>query len=248
MTGPPREDLRDGTGAVVATFVRGTRDGHPLADDLEPVPGVPLGALAAQIAQELPGHIVGAPTDLGEALVALGAQPRRRVRVMLRDLPGRALAVPPAPDDVRMTTVGAHAARDLAPVFAAAYPPGHPDHRPGDARAQLEALVGGAVIGPLLACSRIARDAADGTALGAALVFDHPGEPPLGGPWVGELFRHPAAPRATGTALLAAAIQAAGEAGLHTLGLVVTDGNPALRVYERLGFVVVRRFLAVLVA
>ena len=70
----------------------------------------------------------------------------------------------------------------------------------------------GEVIGPLLGCSRVALTA-DGY-VGAALVFDPAGEPPLGVPWVGELFRHPDAPSGVGASLLAATLDQARDDGL----------------------------------
>jgi ribosomal protein S18 acetylase RimI-like enzyme len=50
-----------------------------------------------------------------------------------------------------------------------------------------------------------------------------------------ELFRDPAHP-GTGRALLERALQRAAAAGLPALGLAVTDGNPAARLYEAVGF------------
>ena len=40
--------------------------------------------------------------------------------------------------------------------------------------------------------------------VGAALIMDMSGSPPLDGPWVGELFRHPEAPPAPGPRMLVA--------------------------------------------
>ncbi len=248
----PRESLLDGSGTVLATFVRGTRDGHPLADDLEPAAGASIDALMARIRTQLAGHVVGAPVAVGEALVAAGiARPRRRVRLMTLDPQAAAPPTTAPPAGIGIEAATGSESEELLDAFLAAYPPGHPDHRGGSDRAseieELRPLIIGEMIGPLLACSRIARDSM-GTAVGAAVVCGHTGDPPLGGPWVGELFRHPSAPRGTGTALLAAAIAAARADGLRSLGLAVTDGNPALAVYERLGFVVARRAFSVLVS
>jgi GNAT superfamily N-acetyltransferase len=140
-------------------------------------------------------------------------------------------------------------AADLVAAMMAAYPPGHPDHEPGDddrtfVRARLERMISGVEIGPLLGCSRLAV-AADGTVAGAALVCDMPGaDAPFGGPWIGELFRDPDHPGA-GRALLDRAIRQAAIDGLDALGLVVTEGNPARALYGRTGFRLVRTFLNV---
>lgn len=242
-----REALRDAAGRTLATFVRGTRDGLPLADDVALAPGVALTDVADAAAASLGGHIVGATIDLGELLVARGATARRRVVVMVRDLRHPIDRVAPAPG-VSVVPAGATSPGALLDAYVAAYPPGHPDHRPALDRdgehEELRELMSGEVIGAQLACSRVA--VAGGAEVGAALLYDHHGAPPLGGPWVGELFRHPDAPAGTGAALLASALAAARAGGLATVGLVVTEGNPARRLYERAGFVERRRLLAVL--
>jgi ribosomal protein S18 acetylase RimI-like enzyme len=59
--------------------------------------------------------------------------------------------------------------------------------------------------------------------------------PPYGGPWVTQLFRGPGG-RGAGRALLMRALGIATADGLPALGLAVTHGNPAQRLYEELGF------------
>ncbi len=93
--------------------------------------------------------------------------------------------------------------------------------------------------GPVLACSGVALDAG-GTPVAASIVTGAPGEPPFGGPWVILVFRAPGHPGA-GRALLARALRIAARDGLPGLGLAVTHGNPAARLYEDLGF---RRILS----
>ena len=90
-------------------------------------------------------------------------------------------------------------------------------------------------MGPLLACSGLTvRD--DGSVAGAILVNGSNGEPPLGGPWISQLFRHPGA-RGAGVPLLRRALAVATRDGVPAIGLAVTDGNPAQRLYEAHGFV-----------
>jgi predicted N-acetyltransferase YhbS len=78
---------------------------------------------------------------------------------------------------------------------------------------------------------------ADGRAIGAVLVTAADGEPPLGGPWLAQLFRDPdPAYAGTGRGLLQAALARLAAAELPALSLAVTDGNPAMHLYEALGF------------
>lgn len=245
-----RRTLRGPHGEPAGTYVAGTREGLPLADDLIAAPGVGEAALAEAVLAGLPGHIVGAPAPVGELLVAAGAQLRRRVAILQRD-PRAPLAPAPPPNGIRIEPLGGRGPDDLLEAYLGAYGPGHPDHRPGmppeRERELLAHLMDGEEIGLLLPASQVALRA-DGTVAGALLLFAFDElAPPLGGPWVGELFAHPEAPRGTGSALLAAGLAAAARAGLETLGLAVTDGNPARRLYERFGFTEARRFVAVLV-
>ncbi len=244
-----RVELRDTADRVVATYIQGHRGGRPLADLLETEPGVSDAEVAAAVVRRLPGWEIGPARPLGEALVAAGATPTRALTVMSRGLaePG---PEPDVPAGITIERLDRPAA-DMLDAIVAAFPSGHPDHRPeGRERelADLVALLSGSVVGPILGCSRLAVDAA-GDVVGAAIVCDHGGAPPpFGGPWLAELFRDPGrSAGGTGRALLCASLQQAREDGLDHMGLAVTLGNPARGVYERLGFVVVAEVLNVVV-
>ena len=174
-------------------------------------------------------------------LVAAGGTPLRHAHVMSRDLvrdpAPTAWLEPRRPDGVRLTPVDRPAA-DLAPACRAAFPPGHPDfaHLPAPLQPEreLDALISGRLLGPLLRCSGLAVGE-DGRVLGAVLVNGTRGEPPFGGPWVAQVFRHPDAP-GVGGALLRRALAIATRDGLPAISLAVTHANPAIAVYAALGF------------
>jgi GNAT superfamily N-acetyltransferase len=239
---PSRPDWRrlvDDDGRVLASFLYGRRDGRPLADLAEPAPGTPVLTVAERMTVELPGWKVAGDVALGEALVDLGARPTRHAHAHSRDLrrhPAGPAAAPPPGVTIGPLDRDAHA---LTPVYEAAYPPDHVDWTytgpPPDYGKDLAGILDGEIAGPRLDVSRLALDAA-GRPAGVLIVTRLDGDPPFGGPWVAELFRRPGDDvRGTGRALLEAGLEAATQAGLPALGLAVTDGNPAQRLYESLG-------------
>jgi GNAT superfamily N-acetyltransferase len=234
--------LVTGDGLPVARFLELERDGRRVADLLEPVDGAGIEEIAALALADLRGWRVAGGEALGRRLVASGGRPGRHAHVHTRDLrrdpAPHAWADPALRGGVRLGPVDrdAHA---LLEAYAGAYPDDHPDWRHGEPPADLEAdlagVLEGTAIGPLLSASRLAL--AGDVAVGAILVTDPGGDPPVGGPWIAQLFRRPGPAFAgTGRALLEAALARATRAGLPALSLAVSDGNPAMRLYDALGF------------
>lgn len=128
-------------------------------------------------------------------------------------------------------------------VVARAYPPEHPDHEPTDADPESAArsfaqYIRGEEIGPWIAGASLHAADAAGRVVGVLLVNETAASDAFAaGPFVTDLCVDPAmAGRGLGTALLATSAARLAELGWTTLTLVVTVGNPAQRVYERLGF------------
>jgi ribosomal protein S18 acetylase RimI-like enzyme len=206
--------LHDDDGELIARYLhtqRGTADLLELA--------VPVERALPVVQRELRGMRVAGPVELGRALVADGAQPLRHAHVLshaLTDLPAEPAGLFPLD----------RPAADLVAAYEAAFPPAHPD-RSEPVLPYLEQTI---AMG-LLDASGVAVDG--DAVVGAILVSElHEVGPPLGGPWVMEVFRDPRYP-GVGRALLERALaRVEGPA----LGLTVTEGNPARRLYERLGF------------
>jgi GNAT superfamily N-acetyltransferase len=234
-----RKVLRDAEG-VVGRYDRDVRDGHVYADLFEREPGVGVQRAARAVLAELRGMRIAGDEELGRALIAAGGRPLRHGHLMTHDLAGRReWRNPPG---YRLTDVDRPAA-DLVDAYRAAFGPGHVDYRdepPDRTLADLERHLSGRDFGPLLKGSGLAV-ADDGTVVGAILLGTLPGEPPLNGPWLIEVFRHPDH-RGVGRALVERALALA---DVPALGLMVTEGNPARRLYEDLGFRLVASALVV---
>jgi GNAT superfamily N-acetyltransferase len=228
-------------GAALGRFEAVERDGLKLADLFEPADGIPPEAAAAAVLAEMRGWRIAAHPAFGSLLIDGGGRPRRHSHLMSRDLvrdpAPPAWREPPVPAGFRLTPVD-RPALELAPACGAAYPPGHPDFAdipdPDRPEFELEEIVSGRLLGPLLACSGLAI-AADGAVAAAILVNGRAGDPPLAGPWISQVFRHPDAP-GIGMPLLRRALALATDDGLPALSLAVTHTNPARRVYAELGF------------
>jgi GNAT superfamily N-acetyltransferase len=225
---PERRKLVDADGLPLARFVHVERDGRVVADlfELE----VPVERALPTIMAELTGMRVAGPEPLGRALVAAGGIPARHAHVYSHDL--RERPTPRLSAGLRFAAADRPAA-DLLPAYLAAYPRDHVDAHVlagEDSGAHLARILGGGFGRPLEG-SGLAVDA-DGRVVGAILVNEFAeAPPPFGGPWVMELFRAPGA-RGAGRALLQRALSLTS----GTLGLAVTHGNPAERLYVALGF------------
>ncbi len=226
-----RRVLLDAAGAPVGTYDHSNRGGILYADLFDRVPDVSPEHAAQAAVADLRGMRVAGDEALGLALVAAGGKALRHGHLLTHDLAERPeWREPPG---YRLTDVDRPAA-DIVDVFRAAYPPDHPDHRDEPVErslSDLESYVDGSAYGPLRRGSGLAVHD-DGTVVGAILICRLPGDPPLNGPWVIELFRHPAH-RGIGRALLERALALTDG---PALGLMVTEGNPARALYERLGF------------
>jgi GNAT superfamily N-acetyltransferase len=233
---PRWQVLLDADGTPIARFQAVVRDGLRVADLFTRCPGIGVGQARDAVLADLRGALVCGDEELGRALVAAGGRQGRHAHVLSRDLrdPPSPPGVPPG---LRIVAAD-RPASDLVAAFRAAYARDHPDFRahpyPEYPAAELAPLLEGRQVGPLMAASALAVDEAGGV-VGAALVNRAPGDPPDSGPWLTQLFRAPNHP-GTGRVLLQHVLAELAAAGEAALGLAVTDGNPAERLYRALGF------------
>jgi GNAT superfamily N-acetyltransferase len=222
--------LSDADGPV-GSYERSEREGKVYADLFAREPGVSPERAARAVLSELRGMRIAGDEPVGRELVAAGGKPLRHAHLMSHDMTDRPeWREPPG---YWLTDVDRPAA-DLLDAYRAAFPPDHVDHRdetPERALATLESHVSGREFGPLLRGSGLAV-AEDDSVVGAILLGTLPGDPPLNGPWLIEVFRDPEH-RGVGRALIERALALA---DVPALGLMVTEGNPARSLYEALGF------------
>ncbi|TDC88877.1 GNAT family N-acetyltransferase [Saccharopolyspora aridisoli] len=187
--------------------------------------------------KRLPGWNVVTDLTHGHRLLRAGARLRRHAHTMHRDLrrdpPPQDWAQLRPPPPLRVIACE-RPAEALLPAWREAYPPGHPDHVTADDRTLrtelLQPLLSGRVLGPLLETSALVADGA-GTVVAGLIANDRAGTA-----WISDVFRR-RAPAYTGLGRLLLRRALPGVAGEFTrVGLAVTVGNPAQRLYRELGF------------
>ncbi|MFF8914700.1 GNAT family N-acetyltransferase [Streptomyces sp. NPDC015032] len=227
----------------VLTYLQGVREGHPWADLAEVVGPDPVDTIVSAMS----GWAVSGSVELGEQLLRRGARVMRHAHEMRRDL----VACPP-PADWSSCALGNGLravpcdldADAVFPAWRAAFSADHPDHHSGSDEEALNELLApmlaGSVLGPVLPCSALVVDETDRVVAGA-IITDRDGLP-----WVADVFRRPEAHYAgLGASLLRQVLGAAAADGLADISLVVSDANPARRVYEKLGFELIGTSLTV---
>jgi len=235
-TEPGAEDvllLSDAAGTPLAHYRWRDDVGERVVGGFRPLPGTSVDRVAVQAVRELAGRRVTMRDEgVARAFAGAGCTLVRAATDMRRDLTELPAARPPAAG----WTLDRHGwDDDLIEALRAAYPPEHPDH--GDRANRLKVLLGGDQPLPLLsAASARLRDPSGRSAGEVVTVGPVPwGESPCA--WVMDLAVAPRARgRGLGAALLIHAMYGVRAAGLSTIGLTVTDGNPARRLYDRMGF------------
>ena len=222
-------------------YVPGERDGLPIADVARPAHGRPPLAAALAALRALPGWLLASEDGaLIGALLDRGAVERRHAFVMSASLtPG-----PHVSDASALELAPLPAVADMYPSWRRAYPPGHPDFEPGTDAEVIDRcwshLGAGAHRSALHRSSGVVvrnGDVTDGGVIAGIIVALRPEPSPYGGPWISDIWVDPAhAGQGIGAALIRRAQGQLAEDGHDRLGLAVTHGNPARRVYERAGF------------
>ena len=222
-----RRLLLDAQGAPLGTYDHDERGGLVYADLFKREPDIAPEPAAQAVLAELHGMRVAGDEALGRALSPPEVGNPARAPDVARHR--RAAAMPDAArlpltdvDRPAADLVDASAPHMRAVTSTAATSPYE------QALAILDDYVSGRAFGPLRRGSGLAVDSC-GAVAGGLLIGTLPGDPPLNGPWLIELF--PSGHRGVGRALLERALALA---DAPALGLLVTEGNPARRLYDAL--------------
>lgn len=207
------------------------------------LPGADPALAAAAVRAQLAGLRLATTDDrLVAALVAGGVPVHRTALDLTHDLAG---LPEPAPLPAGWSLAPGGWDDDLAEAVAQAYGPGHVDGPWTDEdTAEVSGMHQPGAALPALAPASARLVAPDGRSAGQVLCAG-----PV--PWVDRgawVLTIGVADRARGLglgrALLLTALRGTREAGLPCLGLSVTEGNPALRLYEAAGFSTVARVVS----
>jgi ribosomal protein S18 acetylase RimI-like enzyme len=251
---PAARALVGDDGVAVATYLAAEQSWGHAVERLTRAPGATSDDVASLVLRDLRGTVVGTTDrELAGALLTRGASLRRRGLQMERDV----VASPPDPawqwatgDGVHLRGVEVSMADRLAAAMESAYPPDHPDHAmsdPGDtALGDLLDMLAGDVTGPLIPEASAVAETDDGAVAGLVLVTRFgPSAGFAETAWIPDIFVVPAAQRrGIGQLLGRHALAGTAAAGQSRLGLSVSEGNAALRLYLALGFRVVERFVS----
>ncbi len=178
-----------------------------------------------------------------ERLIGSGGRVLRHSAEMSADVRSRSTASPARlPDGLRLAAVD-RGAEEIAASAARATPPDHVDYPTWaaiDRVAYWKALLDGRITGKVMRrASRLLIG--PGGAVGGAVIVTERGRTAWwpGGAWIPEIFVIPQLQgHGVGSGMLDFALTACMRLGYDKVGLTVTYGNPARRLYERTGFAV----------
>jgi GNAT superfamily N-acetyltransferase len=229
----------DAEGVPVAQCVEIGRLGPPRVEFLRPLRGP--AAAVGPVMHELAGFRCSCvDADLSAALVAAGAKQLRTFSFMSIDLQQtpKLWTDTPLPDGVAVRPLTESDVDELTELELRAFPPGHVDHHSDDEntvrQSNFERITDPAR--PLMPHALLALHGA--AAVGVVTTQFVGRIPGMEGPWLTNVARDPDTRWAgLGAAMISSVLTALRHDGYAQAFLAVTDGNPARRVYERVGFV-----------
>ena len=229
------------------------RDGLTCADFAEPKSHLTASEAARLTIARKPAQLISTQSkEFAQALIDQGGQLKRHALAMTCDLTNKKYnSKPQQPDGMQSQFIEDVSADELFDSWYAAYPPGHPDFLVGEKtdliREHLQPLLDRSALGTNHRSSIALLE--NGNAKAGIIISLREGEPPYGGPWVSEIWVSPKLQqRGIGHYLLHQAQLALRDDGYQSIGLAVSVGNPAQRLYESHGFTVVSESWTILIS
>lgn len=205
-------------------------------------PGSTPSLFARVVEGSLARHrLITQDAEVASALTARGATVLRASRLMVLSVPKSIGGRLGSHEDLVGPVQDTPSA--YGELYVRAYPPEHPDHDPREAAVAgaartISRYLNGTDVGPLNRAASGEARSADGVVVGVIIVSELAGDEEYeGGAWLTQLFVDPRRHGCgIGTALIRHAVGQLDLQDRQALGLAVTSGSPACRVYERLGF------------
>ncbi|MGV9385014.1 N-acetyltransferase family protein [Nonomuraea sp. NPDC003707] len=223
--------LLDELGQPAIKFTEGSMWGRRWASRIQAVgPGA-----AEAVLLHLQGWHLSGPESLCNELISKGAKLVRQAHILTHFLDGLDRFDTDIPANIRCVPCD-RAPESVLPAWVSALGPGHPDHIPENndtvLRQEVDPLLNGTLMGPVLPCSVLAVNEHDEVVAGV-VVNDWDGTP-----WITNGFRDPArSPRGLGTKLLLHSLKSAASDGFSALtGSVSHDNQASLNMCAKLGF------------
>lgn len=218
------------------------RDNTTCADFAQPKSHLSADQAALLTTQVRPAELISTPHgEFATALLSHGCTLKRHAYAMSLDLTTTPQQVEAhQPLDLSTVFIENLSAEELFDSWYAAYPSTHPDFLAGSRDRliveNLQPLLDRSLLGANHRSSRAVL--LNESVIAGIIISLREGKAPYGGPWVSEIWCTPQHQhRGIGRSLLWMAIAELSEDGFTSLGLAVSHGNPAKKLYESLGFV-----------
>ena len=221
-----------------------TREGRTCADLATPKPHLTPSQAAAQVISNRETELISTShEESARQLINQGCTVKRNAIAMTCNLTNQEFS--PAAIHNQTRFVEDIEPESLFDSWNNAYGPGHPDHVTGEKheliKEHLTPLLDHSELGPNHRSSITLLD--NETSIAAIIISLREGQPPFGGPWVSEIWVDPDHQgKRIARYLIDQAQLTLQQDGFTSLGLAVTNGNPAKNLYATAGFTTVEEF------
>jgi len=220
------------------------REGRTCADLATPKPHLTPSQAAAQVISNRDTDLISTShTEFARQLINQGSTVKRNSIAMTCNLTNQEITPRTIPNQTRF--IEEVEPENLFISWNNAHGEDHPDHVTGEKQAlideHLKPLLDHSEVGPNHRSSIAVLE--NGTVIAAIIVSLREGQPTMGGPWISEIWVDPDHQgKRIARYLIDQAQLTRQQDGFTSLGLAVTNGNPAKNLYATAGFTTVEEF------